>query len=136
MINRKITALCNRNSSAVLTYIHTHRSNCQLESEDDRHIHTPIPILDLACSNTHTFRGRLFSAISGAPPLHSHTSTCLLEIWLRMTVTHTRTHPYPHLIACTNTHFFSTVIGAFSLHACSVTHPTWVLISPVWDESS
>ena len=39
----KITTLCGRNCSAVLTYIfiHMHTSSCLLESEDDTHMMLP-----------------------------------------------------------------------------------------------
>ena len=74
IINSKITALCNRNRSAVLAYIyiHTHTSCCRRESDYDRH--TLMPILDLTCAQTRTH-------IGGAPliphlralPLYTHT---------------------------------------------------------------
>ena len=57
IINGKITSLCSRNRSAVLTYIynniHIHTSSCLLVTEDDRH--TQLPTLDFACTNTHSW---------------------------------------------------------------------------------
>ena len=58
LINLKITALFNRNRSAVLAYIyiHTHKISCRRESDDDRHTHTRLCpwTLDLMCTQTHT----------------------------------------------------------------------------------
>ena len=73
----------------------SHTSSCLLESEDETlmprldhrtqiHVHTHAH----ACTNTHTSRDALFFS----------TSSCLLEIWLKMTDIYTR------FIACTNTH--------------------------------
>ena len=71
-----------------------------------RQIHTRIPIatLELACTNIH-FGARLSQALPGAPPLHTHTSCCLLENDdTHKTYTHTHPHLYPCLIAFTNSH--------------------------------
>ena len=35
----------------------------------------------------------------------THTSSCLLEIWLMMTHTYTHPYSYPRFIACTDTYF-------------------------------
>ena len=140
-MNSKVTALCGRNRSAVLTYIyiHAHTSSSLLESEDDEYTHTQILTLDLACTNAHN-SGRVFRTLPGALSLHTQTSSYLLDIWLMIIVavssisaartisccmvdndTYIATHPYPHLIACTYTHSSSTLTGAFLLHACSPT---------------
>ena len=66
-------------------------------------------------THTHTFRGASFIALTGALPLHTRTSSCVLEFCLMMT------HPYPRLILCTNTYFSFTFTGAFPLHACGFT---------------
>ena len=54
IINSKITALCSRNRLAVLAYIyihtHAHTGSCLLESDNDRY--TPVPIFEIAYTNT------------------------------------------------------------------------------------
>ena len=50
---------------------------------------------------------------------HTHTSSYELEICL--TMAHTYTHPYPHLVVLQNIYFSFTFTGAILLHVCSVT---------------
>ena len=73
-------------------------------------------MLDLMGAWTHTHIWCvLFTTFPGVLPLHTHTSSCRLEIWLMMT----HTHAQAWLLA--QTHFF-TFTGGFPLHACGVTH--------------
>ena len=138
VINRKITVLCSRNHSAVLTYIYTEVA--LLESEDDRHtdIHTH------AWSRVHNHTG-----ISWPASLKHFQGRFLTYTHKYIQSTgdvvdddrHTYTHSYLRLIACTNTR---TPRGAFPFHSYksvspythAALHVTCVLISPVWDESS
>ena len=86
-------------------------------------LHTLISTLNLAWTNTHLER-RLFLALLEMLPLHIHTSSCLLEVWLMRTDTHVHTHTHAWLFAQTNIHFVVhssfTLAGAFPLHKCSV----------------
>ena len=80
----------------------------------DMHTYTrQLPRL-ISRAQTHIhFGGRLSLALSGAFSLHTRTSSCLLEVWLKKT-TYADTHPYLRFIACTNTH---TPRGAFIFHS-------------------
>ena len=125
IVNSKITDLCNRNRSAVLAYIclHTHTRSYRRESDDDRHTHTYthpcLPLILCAHKHTHASRGTSFIALPGA--LHDrHTSSCVLEICLVITLTYTHLYPTHVWLRCT-TYFSFTFTGAFPLHACGVT---------------
>ena len=50
--------------------------------------------INLTCAQTHTSRCAPFIALPGELPLLTHTSSCLLEIWLMMTHIHTHTHAW------------------------------------------
>ena len=110
-------------------HTYTHTSCCLLEREvrmTDTHTYRHL----IACTNTHTSLR--------APPLYTHTNSCLLESGGKMTCTNKQIHADPWLLAQTHIHvtrFSSTLTGAFSLYACSVTRHC-VLISAVCDESS
>ena len=138
IINSKITALCNRNRSAVLAYIyiHTHTSSCWRESDDagHTHIHTLMPTLNLTCARTHTHiwcaHLQPFQECFDNTHTHTHTSSCLLEIWLMMM--HTYTHLYPRFIDCTDTYFSFMFTGAFPMHACGVTCNLRTYFTSMW----
>ena len=85
--------------------------------------HTPkLPTLNiLRVYNFTHISGRFFYSTPGALPLHTHTSSCALEVCLMMTHTYTHLYPCPRLIACTNTYFSFTFTGALLVHACGVT---------------
>ena len=89
--------------------------------ETHTYTHPCLPLILQVHKHTHTSRGAPLIALPGTLSLHTHTSSCLLEIWLMMT--HTYIHPYscPRLIAGTNTYFSFTFTEAFPLHACGVT---------------
>ena len=78
VISSKITALCSRNRSAVLTYlyIHTLTSRCLLESEDDSHVYTHPYKPFISRANPHIHLKALLSlAFPRALLLHSQTSS-------------------------------------------------------------
>ena len=69
--------------------MHTHTSSCLRESDDYTHVHTPLPTLDLyVCANTHAHLVRVIYSPSRSASI-THTHSCLLEIWLMMTLTYT-----------------------------------------------
>ena len=86
------------------------------------HIHTykhPCPSL-VSRAQTHIYLGaRILLALSGLLPLHTQTSSYLLEIWSMMTDTHTHTHtPMPTVDSLhKNTHSSFMLTGAFPLLA-------------------
>ena len=129
--SQKITALCNCNCSAVLTYIQTHTSSCLLKTGNGRHTHIPIPTLDLACTNTH-LGARLLLPLSLSLPLNTQASSYLLEIgwWWQ-----TYTHSYPRLIAA-QTHILPLRLQERFPYMRASLRATCVLISPVWGEYS
>ena len=136
IINGKILALFSRNRSAVLTYIYIHTSSL-LEREDDWH--TPIPTLHLACTNTYTSRCALLLSTSMSIPLHTYTSSCLLEIgWGWYTHTHTRTHTWllaqTYICLVVRSPFIPT--ERFFTYTHAALQAICVLISSVWDDSS
>ena len=78
--------------------------------------HTPMPTLDLNCAQTHShISGRFFYSSPRSASWHTHASSCVLEICLMMTHTHT------HVWLLFTAHFSFTFTGAFPLHACGVT---------------
>ena len=137
IINSKISALCSYNSLVVLTYIykHMHASRCQLKGEVD----TPIPTLDLACTNTHTSRGIPFFSTSKSASL-TYIYTQVAVYWRFGWWWQRHPYPLPRLIACTNTHIATLGCNPLShLHesfsyTLAALHITCVLISPVWEE--
>ena len=58
-----------------------------------------------------------YSTSRSASITHTDTRSCVLEICLMMT----HTHSCPRLIGYTNTYFYFTFTGAFPLHTCGVT---------------
>ena len=108
IISSKITALCNRNRSAVLAciYIHTyiHISSCRRESDDDSHRHTythPCPPLILRVhKRTHTFGARLYSTSRSASITHAHTQVAVY--WRFGWWWHIHTHAHAWLLAQTH----------------------------------
>ena len=123
IINSKITALCNRNRSAVLAYIytHTHTSSCWRESDDagHTHIHTLMPTLNLTCARTHTHIGcaHLQPFQECFDNTHTHTQVTVYWRFSWWWHAHTHTHIYASLLA--QTHIFPS--GEFPLHAYGVT---------------
>ena len=100
----------------ILTYSHEKLLTGEWRWQTHTHTHTCLTLILRAHKHTHTSRGASFIALPGA--LHdTHTSSCVLEIFLMMT----HTHPCPRLIALRNTYFSFTFTGAFPLYACGVT---------------
>ena len=94
--------------------------------------HILISTLDLACTNTHTFWGAPLFSTSRRVPLHIQTIWWLSLSPGDLVDDDRHVHPYtPRLIACTNTPFSFTLIGAFSLHACSVTRNSRIYFTSV-----
>ena len=94
IINTEITILCNRNRSVVLTCIYM-QTRTQVvvywrREMADTYTH-PYPPL-ISCAQTHIHLGaRILLALLGLLPIHTQTSSYLMEICL-MTDTHTHTH--------------------------------------------
>ena len=87
----------------------------------DRHTYTHScpPLILCVHEHTHIWCVHLQPFQECFDNTHTHTSGCLLEIWLMMT--HTYTHLYPRFIACTDAYFSFMFTGAIPLHACGVT---------------
>ena len=119
-INSKVTTLCSCYHSLVLTdvYMYTHTNSCLLEYEDDTYTHHYPPLISHAQTCIH-FGSPIFLALPEVLPLHTQTSSYLLEIWLILIYAYA--HSCPCLIACINRHSSFMLTGAFPLHACRVT---------------
>ena len=65
--------------------------------------HTPMPTLDVTCTQTrtHTFQGAPLIALLGALPLHAHTQLAVYERFSWWWHTHTHTHAHAWLLAQT-----------------------------------
>ena len=77
IINSKITALCNRNRSAVLAYIYTQVAVDSRVMMPDTHTYThscpPLILRVYVCTNTHTYGARICSPSRSALITHTHT---------------------------------------------------------------
>ena len=125
IINSKITALCSRSRSAVLTYIyrHMHTSGCLLENEDDRHIRT--------YTHTHAwFRVHDARTSQGAPLFSTSRSasisyTLVVVCWRFGWLWYIHAHIYASLLAQTHVylvvHSSFTLAGAIPLRTWSIT---------------
>ena len=72
--------------------------------------HIPIPLLGRV--HTHIHLGvRLSYSLPGAPLLHTHTSSCLLESLVKMTDMHTHTQIQAWVFAQTRIHCSVTIDG-------------------------
>ena len=126
IINSKMTVLCSRNCSAVLTCIYTQVAVYWRVNMTDTHSY--LRLISHAPTHIHLW-ARFFSALPGVLPLHTHTSSCLLEIWL-MISTHTHSHTHTALLAPTHIPFMIT--GTFPLYAYNVTRNLYTYFLSVW----
>ena len=123
-------------------YIHSYTISCWQKWWWQTHAHTHIHVHSWSYmfTNTHISGCVPLIALPGVLPLHTHTSSCLLGIWLMITHIHTHPCPCPLMIACTNRSFsfmFTLQSDLLSqevvLHAAL--HTTCILISLVCDKS-
>ena len=91
------------------------------------------------CVQTHIYLGvRFFLLLPGALPLHAHTSSCPLEIWMMLRDSHS---PIP-IFDCLHKHTYTSWCVPLSHlqerfpYTNASLHTTCILISTVWDESS
>ena len=107
------TYLC----SLCSAYIHTQEAiDGRVMMKD---IHTPMCSLHHMYVQTYTHISGRFMALPSALPLHTNTSSWVLEICLMMIHTYTHPYPCPPLIACTNTfllHVYRSVFIARNRH--------------------
>ena len=84
--------MCLQSFGGVKIHIHTHTSSC-LWRVKMTNSYTYTSLTSRAQTHIHLL-ARLFLPLQGALPLHTQTSSYLLDIWLMMTDTHAHTHTY------------------------------------------
>ena len=94
-------------------HIYIQSSSCLLESEDDRHIHTPIATFDLSCTNTHASRDAPFLSTSRSVFIAHTRKSSSTENWA-YDDTHTYTRISLPTLYCLHKHTYSSWCISFS----------------------
>ena len=136
IINSRITALCNRNRSAVLAYIytHTHTSSCWRESDDAGHTYTHScpPLILRVHEHTHIWCAHL----QPFQECFHNTHTQVAVYWRFGWWWHAHTHSFIHASLLAQTHISPSCLQERFPCTNAALHATCVLISPVCEESS